>query len=157
MILSHDDKDPFMGRAGVLSFLDASTNVYALGRDPHSCAFLTHSMSKDRASRLADSALPSSRARVRAFVSDAFRHTSCSRSCWMTYGAADRGADQTESNPISPKGFSFVRDEVVPSRIGASSPESFSRMEAWSESSDLDCFERIVRQPSRRDSQCVPT
>jgi len=160
MVSSHREEDSPKGRTDVLSFLDVSMNLYAFGRDQHSCALLSHSMSKDRASRLAEPPPPSSRARVRAFASDQFRHTSCSMSGWMsgwmTDGAADRGADQIESHPISPRGLRFVRDEAVPSFTEAIGLESFSRMQPRSESSDLDCFERIVRQPSRRDSQCVP-
>jgi len=157
MILSHDDRDPFMGRPDVLSYLDVCSNAYAPGRDQHSCVPGTHSLSKDRAMHGAEPAPSASSARVRADASQTFRHTSCSTYGSMFERAAVRGADQIESNIHSLDGFGFVRDGAVASFIGASSPSSFSRTEAWSETSDRGCVERIVRQPSRRDSQCVPT
>jgi len=157
MVLSHDDRDPFMERPDVLSYLEVCSNVYALGRNQHSCATSTHSLSKDRALRRVQPPRSSSSARVRADASGTLRHTSCSTYGSMFERAAERGADQIESNVHSLEGSGFVRDDAVASFIGASSPSSFSRMEAWSEKSDYDCVERIVRQPSRRDSQCVPT
>ena len=157
MMLSLDDKDPLVGITDLLSFLDVCMNGYGLGRDQHSCAVPTHSMIKNRATRSVGSAPTSSSTRLRAYEAVTFRHTSCSTSCLMTERAADQRADPLQFSPILPRGFSFVLDEAVPSVIEATSLESFSRMEARSEFSEFDCFERIVRQPSRRDSQCVPT
>ena len=156
MVLSHDDIDPIRGLPGISSLFELCSDVYRSGRDQHSCASLMQSMSKDRASQRIELPPPGSSARVRADASETLRHTSCSVSCSMTQSAAERVADKIESSPMSSKGFGFVRDGAVVSFIGAPSPLSFSRMEARSERSDRGCFERIVRQPSRRDSQCVP-
>lgn len=131
-----------------------------LGRDRHSCARIAHALSKDAA------VFPPESANAPYFAVAGFemRHASCSmeeRHQRYQPEKRSRRRQRRTSRPfddtsIHSKGFGFVRDDSDPSFIGAASPSTFSRMETGADSSVRVASEGIVRQPSRRDSQCVP-
>ncbi len=117
-------------------------------RNLHNWLFRVQSQSKLRALDVPHAFKSSLWASTSGPPLDSFRHTSCSNSTQQ---------DPIESKTIATKSLGFVCDEPGALFIEAISLQIFARHWPVLEFSKVDGFEGIVRQPCRRDSQCVPT
>ena len=151
MILSHDKKDsknePLAIALVTASPARMSASARLCGRNQHNWLLPVQSLSKLRA-RGGEHAFRSCLvASTRRAHLNSFRHTSCSN---------ESQQDPIESKTIATKSLGFVRDEPGALFIEAMSLQIFARQWSASEFPEVDGSEGIVRQPCRRDSQCVP-